>query len=65
MAREKLRTVDVLAPDGCDRLATLPGSAGQDGTRSKSTQELKTENRNSKDWSGRGSLNWAGREERA
>ena len=38
------------------------GLAGQDVARSKSAQELKTENRNSKDWNGKGSLNWADRE---
>jgi hypothetical protein len=32
--------------------------AGQDVERSKSAQELKTENRNSKDWNGEGSLDW-------
>jgi hypothetical protein len=36
--------------------------AGQDGSRAKSAQDLKTENRNSKDWRGKGSLNWADRE---
>ena len=33
--------------------------AGQDVARPRSAQELKTENRNSKDWPGKGSLNWA------
>ena len=37
--------------------------ARQDVTRSKSAQELKTENRNSKDWNGKGSLDWADRDE--
>src|SRR5262249_50273910 len=32
--------------------------AGEDVAGSKSAQELKTENRNSKDWTGKGSLNW-------
>ena len=32
--------------------------AGQDGAQSKSAQDLKTETRNSKDWNGKGSLNW-------
>src|SRR5262249_50040362 len=32
--------------------------AGHDGTQSKSAQNFKTENRNSKDWSGKGSLDW-------
>ena len=36
--------------------------AGQDGTLAKSAQDFKTENRNSKDWRGKGSLNWADRE---
>src|SRR5262245_59291256 len=35
---------------------------GQDGAGSKWAQELKTKNRNSKDWNGKGSLNWAERE---
>ncbi len=35
---------------------------GQDVARSKSAPELKTENRNSKDWNGKGSLDWADRE---
>ena len=39
--------------------------AGQDVARSKSAQELKTENRNSKDWTDKGSLNWADREKYA
>src|SRR5215471_15525385 len=39
--------------------------AGQDVAGSKSAQELKTENRNSKDRTGKGSLNWADREKRA
>jgi hypothetical protein len=34
--------------------------AGDDGVQSKSAQNFKTENRNSKDWSGNGSLDWAG-----
>lgn len=36
--------------------------AGQDVAGSKSAQELKTDNRNSKDWNGKGSLDWADRE---
>jgi len=36
--------------------------AGQDGALAKSAQDFKTENRNSKDWRGKGSLNWADRE---
>ena len=32
--------------------------AEQGGARSKSAQELKTENSNSKDWKGKGSLDW-------
>ena len=37
--------------------------AGQDGAGSNSAQELKTENRDSKDWSGKGILNSMGGEE--
>jgi hypothetical protein len=36
--------------------------AGQDGALAKSAQDFKTENRNSKDWRGKGSLDWADRE---
>lgn len=32
--------------------------AGQEVAGSESAQELKTENRNSKDWNGKGTLNW-------
>ena len=35
---------------------------GQHGAHAKSAQELKTENTNSKDWNGKGSLDWAKRE---
>ena len=38
------------------------GRIDQDFARSKPAQELKTENRNSKDWNGKGTLNWLGRE---
>ena len=37
--------------------------AGQDGAGSNSAQELGTENRDSKDWSGKGTLNSVGGEE--
>ena len=37
--------------------------AGENGAQSKSAQELKTKNRNSKDWSGRGRLDWSHREQ--
>jgi len=36
--------------------------AGQDGDQPRLAQDLKTENRNSKDWRGKGNLNWADRE---
>jgi hypothetical protein len=36
--------------------------AAQVGALSKSAQELKRENRNSKDWNGKGSLSWVDRE---
>jgi hypothetical protein len=36
--------------------------AAEDGARSKSAQQLKTKKRNSKDWRGKGSVNWADRE---
>jgi len=38
------------------RATILP--VGQEGDRSKSAQDLKTENRNSKDWNGKGSQDW-------
>ena len=41
-----------------DAPAAMLWVAGQDRAESKSAEELKTENRNSKDWNGKEILNW-------